>query len=82
MSSIWIAFICGLFLGVFAGVVLMCLCFVAKEDELHQNQLCIRTTLRHSEWLKWWRSRETGTNWSLGAGRGTRQPDLLKKRIS
>lgn len=37
MSSVWIAFLCGSFLGVLAGVVLMCLCFVAKEDELHRE---------------------------------------------
>lgn len=31
--NVWLAFICGLFLGVFAGVALMCLFFLSEHDE-------------------------------------------------
>jgi len=33
MSAEWIAFICGLLLGVMAGVLLMSLCFIAKQAD-------------------------------------------------
>jgi len=37
MSTHWIAFICGIFLGSLAGVSIMCLCSIAKQDDFHRE---------------------------------------------
>jgi len=39
MNTVWIAFAIGFFLGGFAGVLVMCLCFINKQQDNSRDRM-------------------------------------------